>query len=117
MNSAVPVIVHLPSTGGPTHTVFSLDIQREAKYLISAKEAGADDVDLNIQVYENYEELSEHTFVRAGFASESVPSESEFIQNKDKNKYSVETETRALFCRGVGRCERSTGPISDRRCL
>ena len=73
VNSAVPVIVHLPSTGNATHQVFALDIQREAKYLISAKAAGTDDIDLNIQVYENYEEGSEHTFVQAGFAGESVP--------------------------------------------
>ena len=82
VNSAVPVIVHLPSTGNATHQVFALDIQREAKYLISAKEAGTDDIDLNIQVYENYEEGSDHTFVQAGFAGESVPPESELYRTK-----------------------------------
>lgn len=85
VNSAVPVVVHLPSTGNTTtRQVFSLEIQRTARYLVGAKEASADHVHLSIQMYENYEEGFEHIFVRAGFASESIPPDSDSYRTKSR---------------------------------
>ncbi|KAF9473237.1 Di-copper centre-containing protein [Pholiota conissans] len=78
VNNPHPVIVHLPQTRNQrTHQVFPLRIQRAARYLVRAKNTGADYVDSDIRVYERYEEVFEHTFMRDGFSGQSIPPEPE----------------------------------------
>ncbi|KAF8638949.1 hypothetical protein AX16_010423 [Volvariella volvacea WC 439] len=68
VNSVAPVVVHLPAEEGEiTYQVFPLYIQRKAKYLVSAWNAGKHPADLKIMLYEGYEEQSEVDFVKNGF--------------------------------------------------
>ena len=68
VNSVTPVRVYLPSDAGKvTRQVFQVDIQRDGAYLIAAWNKGRDKADLDIAVYNEYEEKHEGEFISEGF--------------------------------------------------
>jgi len=96
VNSVAPVLVHLPSTRNEqTHQVFPLQIQREGRYLVAAKNIGVDHGHLAIKLHKAYEEMFEQTFIKSGFQGDHIEPE------RDKDETNASTSAVWNLQRGL----------------